>query len=88
MTTERADPAGAQPGDPAWARLLFVLVEGRNGQWWRGSLLVALAGLVMAALVGALVGALALAGWVGGVLGVGSLTAAAALTRRRKHTLR
>lgn len=41
---------GARPTDsPLW-RLLFLLVEGRDGQWWR-ALLLAVAGLI---LVGAL----------------------------------
>ncbi len=83
MSTKRTDPVGAQPTDPPWARLLFLLVQGRDGQWWRGLLLVALTGLLGVALVGAL----ALAGWVGGVLGAGSLTAgAAALARRRRRS--
>jgi hypothetical protein len=55
-----------------------VLVEGRDGQWWRGFLLVALTGLLGVGLVGAL----ALAGWVGGLLGAGSLTAGAAALAR------
>jgi len=77
VSTKKADPAGAQPGDPPWARLLFLLVDGRDGQWWRGFLLMALAGLL-------LVGALAVlpVGWVGGALGVGSLTALAVARRR------
>ena len=84
MSAEGVELVGAQPSDPAWARLLFVLVEGRDGQWWRGFLLVALTGLVVVGVAGALP-----AGWVGGLLGVGSLTAgAAALARRRRQTPR
>lgn len=84
---------GAQPGDPAWVRLLFVMVEGQHGQWWRALLLVALVGLVGAALLAALAPALAgwvtLAGWVGSALGIGSLTAGmTALAWRRKRTPR
>ena len=77
MSTRRTDPVGAQPTDPPWARLLFLLVQGRDGQWWRGFLLVALTGLL-------LIGVLAVlpVGWVGGVLGVGSLTALAVARRR------
>ncbi len=79
MNTRRTDPIGAQPTDPPWARLLFLLVQGRDGQWWRGFLLVALTGLL---LVGVLAAVLVLAGWVGGALGVGSL-ATLAVSRRR-----
>jgi hypothetical protein len=77
VSTKRIDPGGAQPTDPPWARLLFLLVDGREGQWWRGFLLVALTGLL-------LVGVLAVlpVGWFGGALGVGSLTALAVARRR------
>jgi hypothetical protein len=61
--------------------LLFVLVQGRDGQWWRGFLLMALTGLL---LVGVLAALLVLAGWTGGGLGVGSLTALAVARRRRR----
>lgn len=81
MSTKRTDPVGAQPTDPPWARLLFLLVQGRDGQWWRGFLLVALTGLL---LVGVLAALLVLAGWVGGVVGVGSLTALAVSRCRRR----
>ena len=77
MSTKRTDPVGAQPTDPPWARLLFLLVQGRDGQWWRGLLLMALAGLL---LVGVL--AVLLVGWVGGAVGVGSLTALVVARRR------
>ena len=72
MSTKRIDPVGAQPTDPPWARLLFLLLQGHDGQWWRGFLLVALTGLL-------LIGVLAVlpVGWVGGALGVGSLAALA-----------
>ncbi|MGH4016568.1 MAG: hypothetical protein ACRDSL_22080 [Pseudonocardiaceae bacterium] len=83
MTTKKIDPVGAQPTDPPWARLLFLLVQGREGQWWRGSLLMALAGLLVVALFGVLAAVLP-ASWVGGALGVGSLTVAALARRRRQ----
>ncbi|MGH3812931.1 MAG: hypothetical protein ACRDUV_10800 [Pseudonocardiaceae bacterium] len=79
MSTKRTDPVGAQPTDAPWWRLLFLLVQGRDGQWWRGFLLVALTGLL---LVGVLAVLPVVAGWVGGVLGVGSLTALAVARRR------
>ncbi|MGH3812238.1 MAG: hypothetical protein ACRDUV_07240 [Pseudonocardiaceae bacterium] len=79
MTAKRTDLVGAQPGDPPWARLLFLLVQGRDGQWWRGLLLIALTGLL---LVGVLAMLPAPAGWLGGALGVGSLTALAVARRR------
>ncbi|MGH4000384.1 MAG: hypothetical protein ACRDTJ_23315 [Pseudonocardiaceae bacterium] len=83
MSTKRIDPAGPQPDDPPWARLLFLLVQGRDGQWWRGLLLLALVGLV---LVGVLAVLPVPAGWVGGALGVGSLTALTAVRRRRRRS--
>ena len=79
MSTKMTDPVGAQPDDPPWARLLFLLVQGRDGQWWRGFLLVALTGLLLAGVLAAL---LIFTGWVGGALGVGSLTALAVARRR------
>ncbi|MGH4007105.1 MAG: hypothetical protein ACRDTH_02865 [Pseudonocardiaceae bacterium] len=79
MSTKRPDAARAQPADPPWARLLFLLVQGRDGQWWRGLLLIALTGLL---LVGVLAVLPAPAGWVGGALGVGSLIALAVARRR------
>lgn len=78
MTAKRADSVGAQPSDPAWARLLFMLVQGRDGQWWRAILLV----MPLLVLVG-LIAAVPPVGWVGGALGVGGLTAAFA--RRQRH---
>ncbi len=83
MSTKKTDLIGAQPTDPPWARLLFLLVQGRDGQWWRGFLLLALAGLL---LVGVLAVLPVPAGWVGGALGVGSLTALAVARRRRGAT--
>lgn len=81
MSTERTDPVGAQPSDPPWARLLFLLVQGSDGQWWRAILLVTPLLLLVAGL--ALVTAAVLpVGWVGGALGVGSLTALAVARRR------
>jgi hypothetical protein len=85
VSTKRADSVGAQPTDPPWARLLFLLVQGRDGQWWRGFLLMALTGLL---LVGVLAVLPVVAGWVGGVLGVGSLTALTVARRRRDASRR
>lgn len=79
MNTERIDPVGAQPTDPPWWRLLFLLVQGRDGQWWRGFLLLALTGLL-------LVVALLVAAGVGGVLGAGLLPALVVAWRRRRHS--
>jgi len=67
-----------QPSDPPWARLLFLLVQGREGQWWRAILLAT----PLLVLVGVLTAAPPF-GWVGGVLGVGGLTAA--LVRRQRR---
>jgi hypothetical protein len=81
VSTKRTDPAGAQPTDPPWARLLFLLVQSPDGQCWRAILLVTpflllMTGLVMVTAVAAPVN------WVGGALGLGSLTALAASRRR------
>jgi hypothetical protein len=83
MTGKRIDLAGAQPDDPPGWRLLFLLVQGCDGQWWRGFLLVALIGLL---LVGVLATLLVLAGWAGGALGVGSLPALVVAWRHRRHS--
>lgn len=79
MTVEKLDPVGAQPGDPAWVRLLFVLVEGRDGQCWRAVLLLT----PLLVLIGVMA-AVPPAGWVGGALGVGWLSAALARRRRQR----
>lgn len=88
MTTKKIDLIGAQPTDPPWARLLFLLVQGRDGQWWRAVLLVALLLLLVVALTG-LVGMIAaplpLGGWTSGAVGVGSLTVGGALALRRRR---
>lgn len=83
MSIKGTDPAGAQATDPPWARLLFLLVQGRDGQWWRGFLLVALTGLL---LVGVLAAVLVFAGWVGGAVGVGSLAALVVSRHRRRSS--
>jgi hypothetical protein len=80
VSSKKIDPVGAQPTDPPGWRLLFMLVQGHEGQWWRGFLLVSLTGLLSVAL---LVTLLALAGWTGGILSVGSL-AALGLARHRR----
>lgn len=80
MTTKRTDPVGAQPTDPPWWRLLFLMVQGRDGQWWRGFLLLALAGLLL------VVALLIFAGGAGGVLGAGLLPALVVAWRRRRDS--
>lgn len=83
MSTEPAGPVGAQPSDPPWARLLFVVLEGREGQCWRAVLLLTPLLLLVTGLV--VVTTAAPAGWMGGALGVvGSLTAALALAKQRR----
>jgi hypothetical protein len=44
----------ARPTDPPLWRLAFLLLQGRDGQWWRGLLLLTVAGMI---LVGALLAA-------------------------------
>jgi hypothetical protein len=91
VTTKKIDLIGAQPTDPPWARLLFLLVQGRDGQWWRAILLLAPLLLLVVALVGLvsmIAALLPLGGWISGAVGIGSLTAsgALALCRRRDNT--
>lgn len=82
MTTKRSDLVGALPNDaPCW-RLLFLLVQSRDGEWWRGFLLLALAGLL---LIGVLFALSTFPDWAAGVLGAGSLTAALATRHRRSR---
>jgi len=81
MSAEKPNPVGAQPTDPPWARLLFLLVEGPDRQCWRAILLVTpllllMAGFVVVALTAAPVS------WVGGTVGLGSLAALAVCRRR------
>jgi hypothetical protein len=83
VNTKRGGPAGPQQTDPPWARLLFMVLEGREGQCWRAILLVTPLLLLMIGLFVVVVVAAHVfpAGWAGGVLGIGSLTAALALAR-------
>lgn len=94
MSVKKIDPSGAQPTDPPWARLLFLVVQGRDGQWWRAILLVvpllllviALIALIDLIMIAAL---LPLGGWISGATGTGSLIGASALAwcRRRRNTV-
>lgn len=93
MSTKKIDPNGAQPTDPPWARLLFLVVQGREGQWWRAILLLVPLLLLVIALVVLIVmimaGALQpLSGWISA--GAGSLIAAGAVAwyQRRRSSLR
>lgn len=81
MSTQRTGPAGAQPTDPPWARLLFLLVQGPDGQCWRAVLLMTPLLLLVTGLV-VVMAAVAPVSWVGGAVGVGSLTALAVSRRR------
>ncbi len=80
MTIKRTDPPGPQPTDPPWARLLFLLVQGRDGEWWRGFVLVALVGLLLFGVFCVLIFAV----WAGGALGLGSASAALGMVWRRR----
>jgi hypothetical protein len=81
VTIKITDPVGAQPTDPPWWRWLFLLVQGRDGQWWRGFALVALVGLLV---VGALAALLMVTGWAGGALS--TLSALVVAWCRRGHS--
>lgn len=50
----RLPSPGARSADPPSWRLAFLLVQGRDGQWWRALLLLAVAGMI---LVGAVLAA-------------------------------
>ena len=93
MSDKKIDLSGAQPTDPPWARLLFLVVQGREGQWWRAILLVVPLLLLVVALVVLIVmimgGALQpLSGWISA--GAGSLIVAGAVAwyQRRRNSLR
>ncbi len=91
MTTGTA-PLGAQPTDPPRWRLLFLLVQGRDGEWLRGFVLLVLLLAVLVALV-ALISGLAgllpgiwVTGWAGGgALGASSLLAWRHVVRWRRR---
>ncbi|MGH3870950.1 MAG: hypothetical protein ACRDSR_05450 [Pseudonocardiaceae bacterium] len=92
MSTKKIDSSGAQPTDPPWARLLFLLVQGREGQWWRAILLVISLSLLTIALV-VLIDVIMIAalpplgGWIGSATGAGSLIAGLVWYRRRRNTV-
>ncbi len=80
----KTDLNGVQPSDPPWARLLFLVVQGRDGQWWRAILLVVLLLLLVIALV-VLIDMI----MIGSLTSAGSLIAAGALAwyRHRRNTV-
>lgn len=84
MSVKKIDPSGAQHTDPPWARLLFLVVEGRDGQWWRAILLVVPLLLLVVALV-----VLIDLSMISSAAGTGSLIAVGALVwyRRRRNTV-
>lgn len=90
MTSKKIDPLGAQPTDPPWAQLVFLLVQGRDGQWWRAIILVApllLCVVTLVVLVGMIAALLPLGAWISGAVGIGSLiTGGAVALYRRRHT--
>ena len=94
MRAKKIDPSGAQPTDPPWARLLFLVVEGHDGQWWRAIVLVIPLLLLVVALITLtevimLAALLPLGDWINGATGTGSLIAVGALAwyRRRRNTV-
>ncbi|MGH4008440.1 MAG: hypothetical protein ACRDTH_09865 [Pseudonocardiaceae bacterium] len=80
VTTTQADLGGPQPTDPPWARLLFALVQGREGQWWRAILLF----MPLFAVIGLIVAWLSIDVWTSGALAA----AAWAWPRRTGHPRR
>lgn len=85
MSAEKIDQGGVRSTDPPWARLLFLVVEGREGQWWRAILLV----VPLLLLVVALITLIGVIGWISGATGTGSLIAVGGLAwyRRRRNTV-
>lgn len=77
---------GAKPTDPPLMRLLFVLVEGRSGQWWRATVLL-LTGSVLVGMLAVAVALLFATGWLGGVIGASTVGGVSALiSSRRKRS--
>lgn len=71
VRTTQGDPSGPQRTDPPWARLLYTLLQGRDGQWWRAILLVVpllVLVLALAGLICLMITACPPAGWASGAL--------------------
>jgi hypothetical protein len=84
VSAEKVGSVGPQSTDPPWVRLLFTVLEGRDGQIWRAVLLMTPPLLLVAGLVIVVTGAPV--GWIIGALGGGSLTTSAfALFKRRQR---
>lgn len=79
------NPAGFQPTDAPWWRLVFLLVDGDDDQWRRGLMLIVLAGMF---LVGGLVVLLFFASWAGGAGGALAAGLLTTLFVDRRHRSR
>jgi hypothetical protein len=91
VTIERTNLVGAQPTDPPWARILFLLFQDRDVRWWRVILMVAPLWLLLVSTLGGLLIMIAIllpgGSWISGVLGIGSVTGGTlALHRRRRNS--
>ena len=89
MSNHRGDPVMAQPTDPPWARLLFMVLEGRNGQCWRAVLLLMPPLLLVVGLV--LLTTTAPMWWISATVALGLLSASSLTLgrlRQWKHALR
>jgi hypothetical protein len=88
-TIGRINLVGAQPTDPPWARILFLLFQDRDVRWWRVILVVAPLWLLLMSTLGGLLIMIAIllpgGPWVSSVLGIGSVTGSALVLRRRRR---
>ncbi len=88
VPVESPNLMGAQPTDPPWARIVFLLFEGREVHWGRVTLMVAwLCMLPLITLGGflAMIAVLPHGGWVYGLVGIGSVTAGTLTVRRHRR---
>jgi hypothetical protein len=88
-TIGRINLVGAQPTDPPWARILFLLFQDRDVRWWRVILVVAPLWLLLMSTLGGLLIMIAIllpgGPWVSSALGIGSVTGSALVLRRRRR---
>jgi hypothetical protein len=89
VTVESTNLMGAQPTDPPWARIVFLLFQGREVHWGRVILMVAWLCLLLSITLGGflvMIAVLPHVGWVYGLVGVGSVTAGTLTVRRYRQT--
>jgi hypothetical protein len=88
VTVESTNLMGAQPTDPPWARIVFLLFQGREVHWGRVILMVAWLCLLLLITLGGflvMIAVLPHVGWVYGLVGIGSVTAGTLTVRRYRR---